>query len=115
MTVKPIPNSLLGDEIVVMRPGGSGWTERCLHNVRVERINVVEDGAYQKTREKTELYVWVDFANSYPPMEIWAGMRAKFRGELFEITKVKTYRAEYPHHRKITALKIGDDNELQVV
>ena len=115
MTVKPIPSSLLGDEIVVMRPGGDSWTETCLHNERAERINVVEDGAFEKAREKTELYVWIDFANSYPLMEIWAGMRAKYRGEVFEITKVKTYRAESPHHRKFTAMKIGDDNELKVV
>lgn len=108
MTVKPIPNKLLGDEIILQRPSADGWSDVYIHNVRAERVSSVDDSYSNNPREKTELIVWYDCVNSYPETSFEAGMRVKFGGEIFEITKSKVYRAEKPHHCKLTAIKIGE-------
>lgn len=115
MIVKPIPNKLLGDEIILQKPTESGWSDVYIHNVRAERVSSVEDSYSTSPREKTELIVWYDCVNSYPEASFEAGMRVKFGGEIFEITKSKVYRAENPHHCKFNAVKIGEAAESEVV
>lgn len=108
MTIEPIPDSLLGDEIVVLKPDQNGWTECTVSNVRAEKTNAVENG-YSNPQEKTRLIVWYDFVNSNPKaLDIASGMRIRFEGEIFDIVSVKVYRAETPHHIKISAVKIGE-------
>ncbi len=108
--MNPIPNVLLGDEITLEKPTESGWTDTRISNVRAEKVSAIEDN-YNIPQEKTELFVWYDCVNSYPNTDFEAGMRIKFRGEVFEIVKVREYKAKTPHHIKITADKIKVEEE----
>ncbi|MCI7692629.1 MAG: putative minor capsid protein [Oscillospiraceae bacterium] len=107
MNVKPIPNSLLGDEFYLYVPTESGWSRRLIENVRVERKSAVSSPTAANTRDISEITIWYDYENSYPYEDFSAGMRARYQGEDFEITEVKFYRAQELHHCKIKAVKIG--------
>ena len=108
MTVKPIPNELLGDSITLVFPKDTGYIEKPISNVRVERSEELSGYSTKDPRARTELTVWVDYRNS-----TWAefpvGARVRYNTELFEITEQKVYRAGEPHHCKFKAVKIGDD------
>lgn len=109
MNVKPIPNQLLGDMIVLISPTPTGFTETPIENVRVERAESIVHSTTENTRGSAEITVWVDYKNS-----TWAefpiGARVSFGKELFEITESKIYRAGEPHHCKFTARKTGEVN-----
>lgn len=107
MNVKPIPNSLLGDDFYLYVPTESGWIRRLIENVRIERTSAVSSPTAANTRDISEITIWYDYENSYPYEDFSAGMRAEYQGESFEITEVKFYRAEELHHCKIKAVKIG--------
>ena len=109
MNVKPIPNSLLGDEFYLYVPTESGWSRQLIHNVRVERTSALSYPTAANTHEVSESTTWHDCQNSYPTVDFAAGTRAKYHGEIFEITEVKFYRAEELHHCKIKAVKIGGE------
>lgn len=115
MIVRPIPNSLLGDEIILQKPTESGWSDVYVHNVRAERVSSVEGGISQNPYEKTELTVWYDCVNSYPKVSFSVGMRVVFGKEIFEIKKSRVYRAQNPHHCKFTAVKIGETAQNEEV
>ena len=105
MNVKPIPNELLGDNIILLMPAKKGFSETPIKNVRVERAEETENGSLCRTG----ITVWADYHNS-TWTEFPIGARVKFGSELFEITEQKIYRATEPHHCKFKAVKIGDDN-----
>ena len=107
MNVKPIPNSLLGDEFYLYVPDESGWSRQLIENVRVERKSAVSSPTAANIRDISEITIWYDYENSYPYEDFSAGMRARYQGEDFEITEVKFYRAQELHHCKIKAMKIG--------
>lgn len=109
MTVKPIPDILLGDSITLLTPAPGKWNETKINNVRVERTEAVSDYSSQKARDNTELTVWFDYERSSPKAEFSAGMRISFRGEIYEITESRIYRADAPHHCKFRARKIGGE------
>ena len=107
MNVKPIPNSLLGDEFYLYVPTESGWSRQLIQNVRVERTSAVSSPTAANTRDISEITIWYDYENSYPYEDFSAGMRVRYQGEDFEITEVKFFRAEELHHCRIKAVKIG--------
>lgn len=105
MNVKPIPNRLLGDNIVLILPTANGSSEKPIKNVRVERLESLEGGA----RDLSEITVWVDRVNS-TWTEFPVGAKIRYDGCVFTITQTKVYRAGEPHHCKFNAQMIGDDN-----
>lgn len=107
MTVKPIPNALLGDDFYLCVPTATGWSETLVENVRVERKSAVSDPTASNIRDNSELTIWYDYANSYPEADFSAGARVRYYGEVFEITEVKFFRAEELHHCRIKAVKTG--------
>ena len=109
MTVKPIPDILLGDNVTLLIPASGKWNETKINNVRVERTEAVSDYSSQKPRDNTEIVVWFDYAKSSPKAKFSAGMRVNYRGETYEITESKDYFADAPHHCKFKARKIGGE------
>ncbi|MBP1563672.1 MAG: hypothetical protein J6C38_08135 [Oscillospiraceae bacterium] len=107
MNVKPIPNSLLGDEFYLCVPTKNGWNRQLIENVRVERKSAVSTPTASNAHDISELTIWYDYTNSYPQADFSAGTRAEYNGEVYEITEVKFYRAEELHHCRIKAVKIG--------
>ncbi|MDE6031352.1 MAG: minor capsid protein [Oscillospiraceae bacterium] len=108
MKIMPIPDELLGDAITLFEPTASGFRETEVVNVRVDRTNSVTDFNSAHTRDTTEITVYYDCENSRPSlMDFSVGMQVEYRGERFEIIKVKRYCAVNPHHYTITARKIG--------
>lgn len=107
MNVKPIPDSLLGDRFTLYTPRSGGWNGITVENVRVERTSAASSPTSSNTRDISEITVWYDCANSYPSADFCAGMRAKYHGEIYQITEVKFYRANALHHIRIKAVKIG--------
>ena len=108
MNIEPIPNILLGDKLTLLTPGSSGkWNETAINNVRVERVAAVTDYSAQKARDNTEITVWFDYENSYPKTDFSVGMKARYRGEIYEITEYRSYSADKPHHCRFKARKIG--------
>lgn len=108
MRVEPIPNELLGSLIGVEIPSESGSYSRSVYNVRVERVEEIDDYTHQKSRDKTRIFVWFDYVNSYPATEFSVGMRIKYDGEVYEAVKVKVFSADSPHHCKVEARKISN-------
>lgn len=108
MNVKPIPNKLLGDELVLIYPTKTGSLETPIANVRVERSQSIEGYSTSSPKYSEEITVWVDYQNS-----TWAefpiGAKVKYDGETFEITERKLYSADTPHHLKFTAKRTGDE------
>ena len=109
MTVRPIPDVLLGDSITLLVPVSGKWNETKINNVRVERTGAVSDYSSQKPRDNTGLTVWYDCTRSSPKTEFSAGMKVTYRGETYEITESRTYFADAPHHCKFKARKIGGE------
>ena len=107
MNVTPIPDRFLGDEFYLCTPTADGWSETHIYNVRVEKTSIVSAPTASSPRDISEITVWYDYVNSYPSAEFTAGTRAKYHGEIFEITEVKFYRAEELHRCRIKAVKIG--------
>lgn len=110
MNIKPIPNELLGDSFTLLVPAASGgWTEKEIRNVRIERTEAVTEYSSQKQRSNTEITVWFDCVNSSPKTDFSAGMKARYRGEIFVITEHKVYFAGAPHHCRFKARKVGGE------
>lgn len=109
MNVKPIPNALLGDSIILIRPTATGFTETPIANVRVECSENIDGYSTDDPRARYEITVWVDYRNS-TWTDFPTGAKARYNGEVFEITEQKIYRAGEPHHCKFKAIKIGDDS-----
>ena len=108
MTLEPIPNELLGDDIYIQKPVEHGWINYRIYNVRVERSSSIESGYPDNPLEKTRLTVWIDCVNSKPQRDIFCGMRILYNEEIFDIVNIKPLRAGTLHHLKITAIKAGD-------
>ena len=108
MNVKPIPNALLGDDITLMLPTESGFTETPISNVRVERSESIANYTSDDPRRRAVITVWADYHNS-TWTDFPVGAKVRFGGEVFEITEQKVYRAGEPHHCKFRAIRIGDD------
>lgn len=108
MRIKPIPQELLGDDLVLICPTKTGALETPISNVRVERSESVEGNSSGDAKSMAEITVWVDYRRS-----TWAefpiGARVRYNGELFEVKERKVYRAGAPHHLKFTATKTGDE------
>lgn len=109
MNVRPIPDILLGDNITLLVPSSGRWDKLFISNVRVERSESVSDYSSQKARENTGLTVWFDHANSSPKTEFSIGMKVVYDNETYEITEVKNYFTDTPHHCKLKARKIGGE------
>lgn len=107
MTIKPIPDILLGDSVTLLIPASGKWNEKKINNIRVERTGAVNDYSSQRAREQTTITVWFDFAKSSPKTDISAGMGVRYHGEVYEVTESKIYSADAPHHLKFTARKTG--------
>ena len=109
MKVKPIPNALLGDDIILIVPTAAGLTETPISNVRVERSESIKNHLSDDPRGNAEITVWADYRNS-TWVEFPVGAKVRFGSEVFEIAEQKVYRAGEPHHCKFRAIKIGDEN-----
>lgn len=109
MNVRPIPDSLLGDDFYLYEPTERGWRETLIENVRIERTSAVSSPTADKTHNVSEITIWYDYENSYPSADFSAGMRAKYHGEDYKITEVKFFRAEELHHCRIKAVKISGE------
>lgn len=108
MKIEPIPNELLGDEIIVQKPADGGWSDCPISNVRAEITKAVDSGYPDSPKNGTRLTVWYDYVNSTPQTDIECGMRIIYGGEIFNVVNVKLFRAVMPHHLKITAIKLGE-------
>lgn len=109
MNVKPIPNRLLGENLVLIYPTKTGSLETPISNVRVERSQNIGSYSTGSPKSAAEITVWVDYRNS-----TWAefpiGAKVKYAGETFEIIERKLYSAgTAPHHLKFTAKRIGEE------
>lgn len=108
MKLRPIPQKLLGDSLMLIYPTKTGALETPISNVRVERSENIEGYSSDKAKSTAEITVWVDYRRS-----TWAefpiGARVRYNGETFEVDTRKVYRAGVPHHLKFTAKKIGDE------
>lgn len=109
MTVRPIPDVLLGDSITLLIPAAGKWNETKISNVRVERSEAVSEYSSHKVRDNTEITVWFDNVKSTPKADFSVGMRVNYRGESYEITECRTYFADAPHHCKFKARKLGGE------
>ena len=109
MNVKPIPNALLGDDITLMIPTATGFTETPISNVRVERTEDIKNYPSDDPRGRAVITVWADRHNS-TWTDFPVGAKVRYGGEVFEIAEQKIYRAGEPHHCKFTAIKIGDES-----
>lgn len=109
MNVRPIPNELLGDSIVLIVPKSAGFTETPISNVRVERSEDIAGYSSDDPRGRAEITVWADFHNS-TWTDFPVGAKVRWGSEVFEITEQKVYRAGGPHHCKFRATKIGDES-----
>lgn len=124
MNVKPIPNELLGEQIVLIVPTATGTAEYLVENVRAERSEKIEDSSAKSPRCYDEITVWADFHNSKltgipnftelietnPEALFPVGALVRYKNELFEVFESKIYKAGTPHHIKFKARKTGDDN-----
>lgn len=108
MNIKPIPDELLGDDITLILPTGSGFYRRNIYNVRVEKLEAITDYASRKIRDNTVITVWYDYENSYPQADFPAGARVEYEDCVYEITETKVYSAGSPHHCKFKARKISE-------
>ena len=61
MNVKPIPNSLLGDEFYLCVPTKNGWNRQLIENVRVERKSAVSSPTCSSTRDVSEITICYDY------------------------------------------------------
>lgn len=108
MNVKPIPQKLLGDNLVLILPTKTGTLETPISNVRVERTQSIEMSSQSNPKSTSEITVWVDYKRS-----TWAefpvGARVRYGGETFEIIERRLYSADAPHHLKFTAKRTGDE------
>lgn len=108
MNIEPIPNSLLGDDIILQKPEENGRTDYSVTNVRVERSYSIESFQSGAKRNSSELTVWFDCENSFSPIDIAVGMSIKYGGEIFDIVKIDVLRGTSPHHLKISAVGTGN-------
>lgn len=109
MKVKPIPNSLLGENIMLVLPTATGFSETPIKNVRVELSDSLDSYGKTTVSSAAEITVWADRRRS-----TWAdfpvGARVDFRGVRYTITQKKICYADgEPHHCKFTAKRTGDD------
>lgn len=110
MDIKPIPAALLGDSFTLLTPAASGtWNETVIGNVRIARTETIADCAAQKALDNTAVTVWFDCTNSSPKADFSAGMKARYHGEIYEITEQRVYSSDRPHHCKFKARKIGGE------
>lgn len=115
MNVKPIPNTLLGESLVLILPTTTGSLETPISNVRVEKTQGVSSVSASKPKNNAEITVWVDYHNS-----TWAefpvGAKVRYGGETFEIIEQKLYKDSggAPHHVKFTARIISENGDESV-
>ena len=109
MNVKPIPNALLGNNITLITPKATGFTETPISNVRVERSEDIAGYSSDDPKDHAEITVWVDYHNS-TWTDFPVGAKVRWDGEVFVITEQKVYCAGKPHHCKFKAIKIGDES-----
>lgn len=108
MRIRPIDNELLGDSFVLLVPTESGFDRVTVSNVRVEKRSRISDYADTRQRDTSELVIFFDCVNSDSEgREIVAGMQAEYEGVCYQLTEVRLFRAESPHHLRMTAQRIG--------
>lgn len=107
MRIDPIPDELLGSRITLEIPSENGFNTKTVYNVRVERVEEIDDYSSQKPRDNTRITVWYDYVNSYPDTDFSVGMRIRYGEEIFEIVKQRIFSADSPHHCKLEARKIA--------
>ncbi len=104
MTARPIPLSLLNDEITLVTPTVSGFDRTEIYNVRVQHTSAVREYNSSAIREVTEITVYYDCENSSPQgVEFLAGMCMEYGGRAYEILSAECVYAELLHHVKIKA------------
>lgn len=108
MSVKPIPQKLLGDKLVLILPTKTGALETPISNVRLERTQSVESNSQSNPKSTSEITVWVDYKRS-TWVEFPVGAKVRYDGETFEIIESRLYSAGAPHHLKFTAKRTGDE------
>lgn len=107
MRIKPIPDTLLGDNATLIIPEGSGFIRIELSNIRAQRKSSITDYSAGQSRDTTELTVYFDCNSSEPVgMEFTAGEQLEYRGEVYEIIEVKLFAGEAPHHWRLVGRKI---------
>lgn len=104
MKINPIPDELLGSDIILLMPTSTGFMEIPANNVRVERSEKLESGSLRRD----VITVWADCRSSTRD-KFPVGAKVRYNNELFEITEQRKYYAAGPHHVKFKAVKIGDD------
>lgn len=108
MTIKPIPDELLGDAIILHTPASGGFEDTEVWNVRVDRTNTITDFTSAHTRDTTEITIYYDCENSRPKYTDFAvGQQVSYCGERYELLEVKRYCSGEPHHYTIKARKIS--------
>ena len=106
--IRAIPQELLGESFTLIIPNGDGFDEILVRNVRVKKKSAVSDYSSARMRDVSELVIYYDCANSLPHgLDFTAGMQLEYGGELFEVLEAKLFCGTAPHHRRITARKIG--------
>lgn len=109
-TIHPIPPELLNDSATLIVPGESGFEQTYIRNIRAVKKSSVSDYASTRMRDTSELEIYYDCENSLPHrMEFSAGMQLEYGGELFEVLEAKLFCGITPHHWKLTAKKIGNE------
>lgn len=108
--IRPIPAELLRDSFTLIVPAGNDFEQTLVRNVRAVKKSAVSDYASTRMRDAGELTIYYDCANSLPrSMEFTAGMQLEYGGELFEVLEAKLFSSTAPHHWKLTAKKIGNE------
>lgn len=115
MNVKPIPNILLGESLVLILPTTTGTLETPISNVRVEITQSVSGYSTSDPKNAAEITVWVDYQNS-TWAEFPAGAKVRYGGETFEIIERRLFKnsADAPHHVKFKARIVGENGDEAV-
>ncbi|MBQ8171950.1 MAG: hypothetical protein IJZ95_08185 [Oscillospiraceae bacterium] len=107
MTIRPIPSSLLNDTVVLMIPSASGYISHDISSVRVVRSSKVSEYSAVRVRDSSVITVYYDCTVSKPTgMAFSAGMLIVFDGVRYELLSAEEFKAEAPHHIRLTAKKV---------
>lgn len=108
--IRPIPMELLGDSFMLIVPFEDSLEQIYVRSVRAVKTGAVSDYSSTRMRDTSELVIYYDCTNSLPQnMEFSAGMQIEYGGELFEVLEAKLFCGISPHHWKLTARRIGNE------
>lgn len=110
MTIKPIPDELLGDSFTLAVPTAHGFDKTEISNIRAERTSSVSDYTATRMRDVSELVIYYDCERSYPVgTSFRAGQQAEYCGEVFEILEARLFSGEAPHHWRLKCRHVGGE------